>query len=55
MTDRRTETMNRRYRDVCELDAQLRLLFPDAVLPTTDLRQPELMRAKKTSEVAPRW
>lgn len=52
MTDRRSEAMSRRYRDVCELDAQLRLLFPAAVfLDMTDLRQPQLMRAKKTSEV----
>jgi hypothetical protein len=52
VTDRRSEVMSRRYRDVCELDAQLRLLFPAAVfLDMTDLRQPQLMRAKKTSEV----
>jgi hypothetical protein len=52
VTDRRSEAMSRRYRDVCELDAQLRLLFPAAVfLEMTDLRQPQLMRAKKTSEV----
>ena len=52
VTDRRTETMNRRYRDVCELDAQLRLLFQGQVFPeVTDLRQVELMRSKKTAKV----